>query len=460
MSILSRFGSIFGRGEPQNDAVEFSPELWAAIQANGLRQTSWERAIQVSVVLACARIYANDLAAVPWKIMQDKENGDKIEAKDHPYYDMITWSPNPWQTSFEFRQTVGFHLAIDGNSYVWLDRAGARSEKIVGMLPLNPSWVTVCRDTKDWSKIKYRVSFPDGTNIETDNRFVWHLRNLAWDGYRGISALAYAREAIGLAQDISSSQSDNHKNAAKPSGVLSVDQVMDAQQFARMRKLVDIQVQERLSRGLPMVVDKTMKWEQLAAKATDMQTVESRKQIIEEIAIHMGILPAMTGYMGDGSQSYASVEQLLIRHNIHFKYPLMTNFMQSADRWILAKSDRRHGYYNNLVDQALLRGDIKARGEFYRLMWMIGAITDNEIRQFEDMNRKDGLDYTWAPLANAPIGPDGKPIVPETAAVDNNLKQSDQSDIANLFLKSSPSDRARFVAMMQDLIKPEEGGTL
>src|SRR5690606_13185713 len=108
------------------------------------------------------------------------------------------------------------------------------------------------------------------------------------------------------------------------------------------------------SRGLPMVVDKTMKWEQLAQKATDMQTVEARKQIVEEVAVHMGILPAMAGFQSDGSQSYASVEQLLIRHNIHFKQPLLTNFMQSADRWLLSPQERARGYYYHMVDQAIL----------------------------------------------------------------------------------------------------------
>jgi hypothetical protein len=93
-------------------------------------------------------------------------------------------------------------------------------------------------------------------------------------------------------------------------------------------------------------------------------------------------------------------------------------------------------------------------------MWMINSMSGNEIRQFEDMNPKEGLDFTWAPLANAPVGPDGKPIVPETAAVDNNLKPSGQEDIANIYLKSGAMARTRFAAMIQDIIKPEAGGSL
>lgn len=458
MGILSRLSAWARRSEPSNEAM-FTPELIAAIKAASSNHSSWQKAIEISAVLACARIYANDLATTPWKIMHDLENGDKIEAKDHPQYEMITWQPNSWQTSFELRQTIGLHLALCGNAFIWLDRVGPRSERIVGLLPLDPSWVTVSRDNKDWTKLVYDVVFPDGTRISTDNQFIWHIRNLSWDSYKGISALAYAREEIGLARDISKSQADAHRNHAKPSGVLSVDQVMDPGQFKVTRKLIDLQVQERLSRGLPMVVDKTMTWQQLSAKQTDMQTVESRKQIIEEIAIHMGILPAMTGHMGDGSQSYASVEQLLIRHNIHFKMPLLTNFMQSADRWILPRQDRRKGFYNYMVDQAILRGDIKARGEFYRLLWSIGALSDNEIRRFEDMNPMEGLDRPWAPLANAPIGTDGMPMIAETASVDNNFKKGGD-EISDVFRRSSPAAQAQFVAALKALIKPGEGADL
>src|SRR5690606_25188919 len=100
MGVLSRITSMFGRSEPQN-AVDISADLWAAIEANTLNHMSWRKAVEVSAVLACARIYANDLAATPWKLMRDGKNGEKEEAKDHRYYNLITYEPNQWQTSFE-----------------------------------------------------------------------------------------------------------------------------------------------------------------------------------------------------------------------------------------------------------------------------------------------------------------------------------------------------------------------
>jgi HK97 family phage portal protein len=459
MGFLQRVTDVFRpskAAEPQN-LVEFTPELMSAILRNGAGHAGWETAIQVTAILACARIKANDLASAPWKIMKDNADGSKVEAKDHAFFDMVRRNPNAWQTGFEFRQTLGFHLALAGNAYVFLDRAGARREKIVAMLPLEPSWVSVSRDLSDWTKLVYDVHFPDGTIAKLDSKSIWHLRDLAWNGYKGLSALQYARSAIGLAKDIERSQSDTHRNAAKPSGVLAIDQEMTPEQFALTRKLIDAQVAERLSRGLPMVLDKTMNWTTLAGKASDMQSNEAKKQIIEDIAIQMGVLPAMIGYNGDGSQSYASVEQLFIRHNIQVRLPMFEMFTQSADKWLLPASDYKAGYYNHLVDQSILRGDIKARGEFYRLMWMIGAITDNEIRAFENMNPLQGLNRTWAPLANAPVGDDGMPMIAEGREdVGNSLGNAvDFKELGTAFAKASPAAQRALISQLRDMAGDE-----
>lgn len=459
MSLIQRIRDLIG--SERKDAVEFSPELMAAIRANA--GTDWETAIQVSTVLRCAAIISEDLCSVPWKMMRDERDGRKVEDKDHPLYDLITYGPNEWQTSFEFRKTIGLHLALCGNSYVYLNKVHRRSgDKIVEMLPYEPSKVHVCRKA-DWS-LEYRLLDHNGNEFVTTNRNVWHLKNHSWNSYKGLSALAYAREAIGLARDIESDQRSTHRNFARPAGVLTVDQDLEPAQFELYRRLIDKQVETRLRHGLPMVVDKNTKWEQMSHTAVESQTVENRGFQIEEICRDMGVLPIMVGYTGDKGSTYASAEQMFLHHYKSCTRVWHQNFQESADKWLLSENDRKSGRYNHLVDQALLRGDSKSRGEFYRLMWMIGAMTGNEIRGFEDMDRKDGLDHTWAPLANAPIGEDGMPMIAdvqsEATAVDNNFKQGDPESFIEAFRSASPTAQAMFMNMMRGRIKPEEGADL
>jgi HK97 family phage portal protein len=459
MGFFQRVADVFRPGpveQPQNAGVQFSTDLMEAILRQGQGSSHWETAIQVTAILACARIKANDLASAPWKIMKDNPDGSKVEAKEHPYFDMLRRSPNPWQTGFEFRQTIGLHLALAGNAYVFLDKVGPKRDRVVGLLPLEPGSVQVSRDTNDWTKMVYDVTFPDGTWARLDSKSIWHLRDLSWNSYKGLAALQYARESIGLARDIDRSQTDQHRNQAKPSGLLAIQSEMTPEQFEITRRLIDMQVQQRLARGLPMVVDKTMEWTQLAAKASDMQSVEVKKQTFENIAIQMGILPAMIGYNGDGSQSYASVEHLFIRHNIQVRIPLFTNFEESADRWLLSAADYKAGYYNHLVDQAILRGDIKTRGEYYKVMVNIGAMTPNEVRVLENRNRMEGLDHAYMQLNMAPLDEEGMPMIAENQSVDNNLKSAENfQSLGRAFAKASPAAQQALISQLRDMAGDE-----
>lgn len=451
MGLWQRLASAF-RGDQFQNAVEFSPELEAALRGRVNSELPWQVAIQVSTVLRCAVIRAEGICSVPWKLYK-REGDRRIEARDHPLWDLIHSSPNDWQTSFEFRKTIGLHLALSGNAYVYLNRVRGRP---IEMIPLEPSRVRVCQ--KDNWDIEYRVTMPDGRYEVFTSKEIWHLKNHSWDSYKGLSALSYAKNAIELAQELEKAQTDTHRYVARPSGVLSIESEMTPQQFKQTRKLIDMQVESRLNRGLPMVVDKTMKWATLAAKAVDSQTIENRGFQVEEVARSMGVLPIMLGYTGDKGSTYASAEQMFIHHYTSCTRVDHRNVEQSADKWLLTKREREEGYYFGFVDQELLRGDVKARGEFYRLLWMIGAIAGNEVRGMEEMDSMDGLDRPWAPLANAPIGEDGLPMIVKAASTDNNFKTGDQQDLDAAFRNASPMAQAKFLAHLRSLMKPEEPG--
>ncbi len=62
------------------------------------------------------------------------------------------------------------------------------------------------------------------------------------------------------------------------------------------------------------------------------------------------------------------------------------------------------GYFVEHSLEGLLRGDSKARAEFYRYMREAGAFSANDIRRLENMNNIDGGDEYLQPSNLAPIG--------------------------------------------------------
>jgi HK97 family phage portal protein len=113
---------------------------------------SWSTALQVATVFACARALAEGVAQVPFKVYQHRPDGlGADERPKHDLYRLVYRRPNPWQTSFEFRETLMLHLVLCGNAYVFKNVVG--SGRITELIPLQPGQVAVTRraDLSLWS---------------------------------------------------------------------------------------------------------------------------------------------------------------------------------------------------------------------------------------------------------------------------------------------------------------------
>ena len=171
------------------------PSLWGGgpESASGIAVTP-ATSLECATVLACVRLLANGMAQVPFRLFQMSKSGIRTPAVSHPLYDLLYTAPNEYQTSFEFFHTVMMHLALTGNAYVWINRRA--DGKILELLPYPPGTVAIDRD--EW-EVKYSIRTQDGQWVNLPAEDMWHIRWLAWDGVKGLSAVQMARDAIGLA---------------------------------------------------------------------------------------------------------------------------------------------------------------------------------------------------------------------------------------------------------------------
>ena len=88
---------------------------------------------------------------------------------------------------------------------------------------------------------------------------------------------------------------------------------------------------------------------------------------------------------------------------------------QECNLKLLTGEERRGGFYFENVLRAFLRGDMKARAEFYNRMFLLGSISTNEIRALENMDPVAGGNRYFVPLNLAPLD-DPLPGADEPAA--------------------------------------------
>ena len=373
-------------------SLDLFREVFGSRKTRSGESVTWSTAIEVSTVLACVRVIAEGCAQVPFRL--HRETGtSRAPVTDHPLSMVLYRRPNPWQTSFEFRETLLFHTVLTGNSYCWINRVG-RAGKIKELIPLEPGRVEVIRG-KDMS-LTYRFRPENGDAVDFPDDAIWHIKGPSWDSWRGMETVKLAREAIGLSIALEGSQSDLHKNGLKTSGLYSVDGTLSKERYATLREFFE----KEFSTGRPLILDQGAKYTPFTMSGADAQHLETRRLQIEEICRAFRVMPIMVGH-ADKTATYASAEQMFLAHVVHTLMPWYQRIEQSADVNLLTEQELADGYYTKFNANALLRGAARDRFEAYGKalgsggspMWM----TVNEIRALEDMDPIEGGDELHEP---------------------------------------------------------------
>ena len=339
-------------------------------------------------MFACARVIANGIAQVPLKLFQEDAAGKKSPARDHPLYRLLHRKPNPWQTSFEFREMLGLHLVLAGRAYCYKTIVGGRLRELI---PLEPGTVRT-KLADDGITVLYEVTGKDGTIREFDQSLIWHLKGPSWNGWEGLDALDLAREAVGLAIATESSQSQLHKNGIRVPGVYSVEGTLNPTQYKDLRKfLADNYAGE--NSGLPMIVDRGAKWLPLALSGVDAQHLETRKHQVVEVCRAMGVMPIMV-FESDKAATYASAEAMFQAHVVHTLAAWWERIEQSIDCNLLSEQDDARGIYAKFLGNGLMRGSMKDRAEYFAKALGAGGspawMSQDEVRALEELNPMGG----------------------------------------------------------------------
>lgn len=352
-------------------------------------QVTWRTALQASTAFSCARVIAEGIAQVPFKLFKERVGGIGMDvAKDHSLYELIYLKPNEWQTSFEFREQIGLHLAFMGNAYVYKVR-GLRGE-IVELLPFPPNMVQIKR--AGWER-SYIVNTFDGRQIEVTSEDMWHLRGISWDGVEGLPGIKLAREAIGLQLALEEHAARMFSNGAKVGGMLSTDTKLDRPQTELLRESWHAAQGGGENAFKTAIMSGGLKWTPLGMTGVDAQHLEQRRFEVENTCRFFRVLPIMV-MQADKASTYASSEQMFIAHVVHTMMPWYARLEQSADVNLLTADERKQGYYTNFMAQALMRGASKDRAEYFAKALGAGGspawMTQDEVRALEEMNPMGG----------------------------------------------------------------------
>lgn len=374
-----------------------------------------QTALEVATVFACLRAISEGLAQVPLQLMRESKDGKtRAKATDHPLYQVLAVRPNPWQTSFEYREMLGMHVGLAGNAFSFINR-GLRGQ-ILELIPFTPGSVTVTRE--DDFTLSYKVTGQSGSMQSFPAEAIWHVRGPSWNSWMGLESVRIAREAIGLSMATEEQQARLQKNGARTSGAYSIEGSLNLSQYTQLRDWLAREVEGIDNSGKVTIMDRGAKWLNTSQSGVDAQTLETRRMQIEEICRFFRVNPIMVGAESKNT-TYASAEQMFLAHLVHTLAPWYSRIEQSIDANLLTEQDRANGVYANFVEEGLLRGSAVNTKDVLLGYVNGGLMTPNEGRSKLDMNpdadpESDKLRIP-ANLVGALDAAPAKPPVKETA---------------------------------------------
>lgn len=366
--------------------------------AAGVR-VSVESALSVSTLYACALVLGQDLGKTPLHLYRRKTRG-KERATEHPLYRLIHRRPNRWQTPYQWRQMMQWHLVLRYNAYarIYYDAKAMPVE----LVPLHPDRVRVERwlGADGVQNFRYRYTKPGGGE-EVLTRFeVFHVRGLTTDGIEGFSPLEVQRDSIGEAIAAQRYNGRRMANDARPGGIIEwPGHFEDDNEREKYRKSFE-RAQSGENSGRTAVLEKGMTWKEIGVKNTDLQFIELREMKAHDIAAVHRMPPHKVGLLKHAT--FSNIEHQGIEYVTDTLHPHFVNWEQELSVQLLTEEEQEEFFFEFLAE-GLLRGDSKARGEFYAKRFQVGSLSPNDIREAENEGPIDGGDRYFVPVNMVPL---------------------------------------------------------
>jgi len=348
--------------------------------ASGVSVTS-DTAMRLITVQNCVRMRAATLQRIPCHIME-RNNGRIRKAENFYLYERLLHQPNSWMSAPDFWGMAEAYISLRGNFVCY--KVMVR-DQIRELLPITSEMLHSITQNPDYS-LDYEIRFPDGSIRHLNGSQVLHLRGLTLNGYSGVNPIEYARETIGLRQASRQFLAQYFGKGMRPGVIFEHPLTLSAAAYANRKAALSEKYQGLGKHWEMMLIDEGMKATFPEIKLVDAQFIEQMKLTDAQIC-GLYRVPLMLINAGDKEPTYASAEQFMLFYQM-FSIDNV-NYESALRRDILTEEERQRYYFKFNVN-ALMRGSMKDRAEFYRNMINSEVLSPNECRELEDMNPYDG----------------------------------------------------------------------
>lgn len=377
---MSVLGKIF---EVEKREVDTSNSFFNFLLKKPASVATVETSLGISAFFNGVDIISNDIAKLP-KSVYFKDGENRIKFTDHPADYLLSNSPNELMTSFDFWKVIVLSVILKGDGFALIQR-NSQSGFEEKFIFLN---YTDVKPKRTGLTMVYEVK---GYGIVAAEDML-HFKGFSLDGVTGTSIVKYAAKQLGISLDTQEYASEVYKYQGAGHGVIETDKAVNSVN----KKAIEDGFVNKMSSSerfkVPML-DEGMKYKSISLTPAESMFLETNRLAVIECCRWLNLAPVKIKDMSAGS--YLNIYQQGIEHVQDSILPWVVRFEQEVNKKLFTKESK--AYYKMNIN-ALLRGDLTSKKEYYTAMVGFGIYTPNEIRELEELNPIKGLDQIFLPV--------------------------------------------------------------
>ncbi len=355
------------------------------------KMVNYDNAMRVSSLFAAQKVITECFASLQTGVFKTVDSrGNVEEVLDHPVQRLFSSSPSDLYNAFTFKETSKRNCILKGASFsrIYFDKDS-----------LQPSEFEIL----DNKKVKIKVGKRnrklyyeyDDLSRRLQPYEVLHVPAFTKDGYTGIGLIDYAAETIALAIKSRQFATKYFASGGTLSGFIKHKDKISPQAKNNLLKSLNKGSDGAMGFGL---LEEDMDYVKAAStlQEADLNTINSA--LHADIARFLGVPLHMIQDLDRATNN--NIEQQSIDWVMYFFRPWIKRWETEINNKCFLDQEKRQGYFFRFNLDSLLRGDTRARGEFYKTMVSIRAMSPNEVRLHERMNTYEGGDVYENPFTS------------------------------------------------------------
>lgn len=381
MNLLTRFKTALNvLKESPKDPIErwlMGLPMLKALSKTGL-EIGEDDAIKIMAVYACIRVIASEISASPVQLMRHVAGGGK-ERVDGRLATLLRYEPNPEMTASDFKKAMTLNLELWGNAYAEIVRN--RAGEITSLWPI-PAW-RVAKKRDDKKALYYTVSIEGGEAVRLKETQMLHLRAMG-SGVTGMSFVALARDALGLAVAAEEYGSDFFQNGALASGIVTYPEKLSQTSLDNFKRSFKESYEGLTNAQRILFLEEDMKFQQLTIPNDAAQFMETRTFQMHEVCRFFGVPPHKIAILDRAT--FSNIEHQSMEFDQQCIYPRIIQWEEELRRSLLSRGEKEAGYFFKFNLNSRWRVALATKTNYYNNMRQNGILNANEIRELEDMN--------------------------------------------------------------------------